>query len=244
MFPGHLSRASTDRRQKDLDAWTTPSDFVSVRSISARLHERIREIAKNFGICPVMPAQLDGVGGHRRRHTEWSNQRRARGAATIAAGEAAPGNRERDLSPGRAYFARDDALPRMICPFVVDLAGDGIAMAVPCRVPGVSTSGVSEWHSRPASPPSITDQCRATPPAISKDVAHNHPNVNPGSPQFADHHVSHRQRFLGKRGRKRQVSSAAAVALKGALRSDAPRPAFAGLSRFLLHPSSPRLMWP
>ncbi len=49
----------------------------------------------------------------------------------------------------------------MIYPVVVELAADGIAVAVACRVLGVSTSGFYEWRSRPASLRSVADQALA-----------------------------------------------------------------------------------
>ncbi|MBM0229167.1 IS3 family transposase [Micromonospora sicca] len=46
----------------------------------------------------------------------------------------------------------------MIYPVVADLAAGGIAVAVACRVLGVSTSGYYDWRSRPVSPREAADQ--------------------------------------------------------------------------------------
>jgi hypothetical protein len=47
----------------------------------------------------------------------------------------------------------------MIYPVVAELAADGIAVAVACRVLGVSTFGFYDWRSQPPSPRSIADGC-------------------------------------------------------------------------------------
>ncbi len=49
----------------------------------------------------------------------------------------------------------------MIYPVVSELAAGGIAVAVACRVLGVSTSGFYEWRSRPVSARSVADQALA-----------------------------------------------------------------------------------
>ena len=46
----------------------------------------------------------------------------------------------------------------MIYPVVADLAAGGIAVAVTCRVLGVSTSGYYDWRGRPVSPREAADQ--------------------------------------------------------------------------------------
>ncbi|MEV4536237.1 IS3 family transposase [Asanoa sp. NPDC049518] len=99
----------------------------------------------------------------------------------------------------------------MIYPVVVDLAAQGIAIAVACRVLGVSTSGFYDWKDRPPSPRSVADEALGE---LIADIQHMS-RGSYGSPRV---HAELRLAAGVRCGRKRVERLMRAAGLEGVYR--------------------------
>ena len=108
----------------------------------------LSQIAKDFGIsesCLHRWLKLADVDDGARPGRD---QQRVRGAAGAEEAEPDAGDRERDPAPGGGVLRPGD-LPKMRYPLVLDLAADGIPVAVTCRVLGFSKQAFYAWCQNP-----------------------------------------------------------------------------------------------
>ena len=106
-----------------------------------------REGLRDLG---VLPAPLAQARRHRRRHPARRHQQRVGRAAGVAEAEPDSGAGERDPAPGGGVLRPRDR-PKMSYPLVLDLAADGIPVAVTCRVLGFSKQAFYAWRQDPLS---------------------------------------------------------------------------------------------
>ena len=99
----------------------------------------------------------------------------------------------------------------MIYPVIARLAMEGIAVAVSCRVLGVSTSGFYEWRARPASPRTVADE------ALSHTIGQIH-QMSRGTYGAPRVHAELRLAAGVRCGRKRVERLMRAAGLQGVFR--------------------------
>ena len=150
-----------------------PKEFRrDVVAVARKGEQSIAQVAKDFGISESclhrwlkIADREDGVAG-RRRPAAAAARSRPRTAGAAQADRAA-GAGERDPAPGDGLL-RPRRPPKMMYPLVLDLAADGIPVAVTCRVLGFSKQAFYKWRANPVTRPGLgrraPDQRRARHP--------------------------------------------------------------------------------